>query len=112
MAIAISPHTYSGMFRVQDLTESDLFAAMSIGTFHHYAYFNRGALPHPGKDFWANMVLAFNGNSNSSNRDSYYELDWNFGVALYMRKEFRPQNTHTNPSGCCTTHIQTSTTGT
>eukprot|EP00978_Attheya_sp_CCMP212_P030188 scaffold110063_cov55-Attheya_sp.AAC.1 len=93
--------------RLQDITESDLaviqykptfkippitlrggkfgdqFEKISIGTFRRY--FNRGTIPRPGKDFWADLFIAFNGDSRHFNRDSYEDLDREFGVALYQK---------------------------
>eukprot|EP00978_Attheya_sp_CCMP212_P046226 scaffold379767_cov59-Attheya_sp.AAC.3 len=56
---------------------------MSIGTFRRY--FNRGTIPRPGKDFWADLFLAFNWDSRHFNRDSYEDLDREFGVVLYQK---------------------------
>eukprot|EP00978_Attheya_sp_CCMP212_P023139 scaffold70166_cov59-Attheya_sp.AAC.11 len=68
---------------LKDGTFADQFAAMSIGTFRRY--FNRGALPRPGKEFWSDIFLAFNGDSRNFNRDSYQDLNNDFGVSLYEK---------------------------
>eukprot|EP00978_Attheya_sp_CCMP212_P025312 scaffold81137_cov52-Attheya_sp.AAC.5 len=68
---------------LKDGTFADQFVAMSIGTF--WRYFNRGALPRPGKEFWSDIFLAFNGDSRNFNRDSYQDLSNDFGVSLYAK---------------------------
>ena len=62
---------------------AEQFEAMSVGTLRRYV--NRYSLPRPGQDFWAEIFLAFNGDAKSFNRDSYYELDRDFGAALYQK---------------------------
>jgi hypothetical protein len=100
-------HIGAALDLLQDITESDLaviqyksthkippltlkngtfsaqFGKMSLGTFRRYA--NRGQVPRPGKDFWADVFLAFNGDSTHFNRDSYEDLDREFGVAMFPK---------------------------
>jgi hypothetical protein len=68
---------------LRDGTFAEQFAAMSIGTFRRY--FNRGSVPRPGKEFWSDIFLAFNGDSRNFNRDSYQDLSNDFGVSLYEK---------------------------
>ena len=100
-------HMGKALDRLQDITESDLaviqfkstykippitlkkgtfsdqLQKMSVGTFRRY--FNRGSVPKPKKWFWADVLLAFNGDSRNFNRDSYEDLEREFGVALYSK---------------------------
>jgi hypothetical protein len=93
--------------RLQEITESDIaviqykstyklppitlnggpfskqFAKLSIGSFRRY--FNRGVIPHPKKHFWADVMLAFNGDSVNFTRDSYADLERDLGGAIYQK---------------------------
>jgi hypothetical protein len=93
--------------RLQEITDSDLavsqykssynlppitlkggpfskqFSKMTIGTFRRY--FNRGVIPHPKKHFWADVMLAFNGDSVNFTRDSYADLERDLGGAIYQK---------------------------
>jgi hypothetical protein len=79
---------YKATFKIPPITLKDgtfasQFEKMSIGTFRHYN--NRGVIPRPKKHFWADVLLAFDGDSHHFTRDSYDDLDRELGAALYQK---------------------------